>query len=203
MIIYNDSVLEFIEEWTGNYAKTNGKSLLVNPERNANAHFLNYVCDSVKAKFNIEYRVAGSDYLEACKIADSENGLVLSGITRTYSLYYRMYSKMSEGLADLFPFFDLEDSEQAALEAHIWPERDPDSLLLTEQSRMLEFCNSTNALYHIITNDEPPQNNPRWPYFTAIQKRWIADVHFREKKTRHKVLTKPYPILPCHLIRRI
>ena len=202
MILDSAKVLDVISTWIGEYAKKHGKNTLVIPQPSYAGSYdlLEFVCEQAKVKFNINFNIIGKDYIEANEFADLNNGLVLAPTDRTYGLYYRRYSKVHEGIADLFPFFDLESSDEMDLRKHIWPDKSSD---LSESCKMLEFCNSSNALYGVITNDEPPQNNSRWPYFTAIQKKWISDVHHREKKTKHKALTKPYPIIPCYLLRRI
>jgi hypothetical protein len=141
-------------------------------------------------------------YLNCHDIAEN-NGLVVGPVDRTFGLYYRSYGKRSDGSADVFPLFDLEYSDIRNIVGNLWPNIGEfswgDSIFSTYTNQYpiadIEYANEAEALYRIITNTEAPNKHPRWPYFIANQKAIIALVWQREKLTRHKMITRPYPIL--------
>jgi len=196
MLLDVQSVIDYVAQWVVDYTKQAGKNLLVSVGSNPVMEHLSIQCTTKMSGLRIQ--CGCSDYIEANKYAD-ESGLVLGDVSKTTGLYYRSYSKLGAGLADLFPFLDLEESEILQISKFLNPNLQD---TLPEEFMMLEFCNSIESMYNIITSPNPPHTNYRWPYFTAIQKKWMGDVHQREKKTRHKAITKPYPTIPVHLCRR-
>ena len=146
-----------------------------------------------------------SFYLQCHRMAE-ENGIVVGSVDRTFGLYYRSYGKRAEGSADIFPLFDLDYSDISLMAYKLWDDKHiewdaPNADLISVD---IEFANEAEALYGIITCENPPNQHPRWPYFIGTQKEIIAKVWQREKSTRHKKIDRPYPILSDkpQLIRR-
>jgi hypothetical protein len=141
-------------------------------------------------------------YLTCAEIA-GDNGLVVGSVDRTFGLYHRSYGKRSDGNADIFPLFDLEYSDIHNVVGNLWPNIGEfswgDCRFSTYNKQPpiadIEFANEAEALYGIVTSTEAPNKHPRWPYFISNQKAIIALVWQREKLTRHKMITKPYPIV--------
>jgi hypothetical protein len=133
------------------------------------------------------------------------NGIVVGTIDKTFGTYFRSYGKCEEATADIFPLFDLNYSDIIKITNELWPDikwPDWEGNEYAELAILVEFCNEAEDLYGIITNEDPPNKHPRWPFFVNDQKKILAQVHQREKKTRHKILNKPYPQLPSNLICR-
>jgi hypothetical protein len=218
MIVNPDQLIEYLAKWLAEYAKAAGKNTFVVGFRGTRPDsLLLHICSKAIEMFgglsakciscSIDVnpidifkgnvlRVAGDSeehfYLQCHRVAE-ENGIVVGSVDKTFGLYYRDYGKRSDGNADIFPLFDLEYSDIYKITENLWPNiKDWDEC---ENYIDIEFANEAENLYGIITNPEPPNKHPRWPYFIASQKAIIALVWQREKSTRHKNITRPYPII--------
>lgn len=201
MIVNENLLIQFLSKWLADYAKQNGRTTFVIVDNSSRQSCLaKLICsEATKIIGGLKVRVCNTNHLEAHKIAEEINGIVIGLVDRTYGLYHRSFSKLDEGLGDIFPLFDLEYSEIVQITEKVLLDQnftDP------VEYRLIEFCNKANALYSIITEDQPPHKNKRWPYFLTEQKKWLAIVHQREKSTRHKAITKPYPKIPEILCKR-
>jgi hypothetical protein len=221
MIINTELLIEYLAKWISDYTKSAERNVLVvgfNGTRSDAlllhicskatekyggllTHALNFPTSSmdIKTIFNGKVTYAMGDYtnlgyyyLQCSEIANN-NGIVIGPIDRTFGLYYRSYGKLVEANADIFPLFDLDYSDIIDMTNSLWPEKQwpqpPDNV------SDIEFCNEAESLYGIITGEDSPNRHYRWPYFIHSQKAIIAKVHQREKLTRHKALTRPYPVL--------
>lgn len=201
-MITNENVLiQYLSKWLADYAGKYGRQTFVvvnNGSRQSD--LLKFICsESTKITGGFKIIICNTNHIEAHHISNDTMGIVVGLVDRTFGLYYRSYSKIDEGLADVFPLFKLEYSEIIQLTNKFFPDRE---YIDPIDHRMIEFCNKANSLYGIITDDQMPNKNARWPYFLADQKRWIGMVHQREKATRHKAITKPYPEIPDMLCKR-
>lgn len=204
MITNVDLAVEFIAKWLADYAKNNNrKEFIIINSMDCKDSVLNYVC-SETTKFHgglTLYAVEASGYswIDAHIRAENYSGIVVGSIDRSNGFLARNYRKIQNGTADVFPFYDLEYSDICQIGSSVFPGRYD----ITEEDRMLEYCNHIESLYGIITNENPPHTHPRWPYFLSQQKEYIAKVWEREKRTRHKALDhKPFPTIPAHICRR-
>jgi hypothetical protein len=220
MITNQDLLVEYLAQWLAEYLKAAERKVLVvgfNGTRSDAlllhicskateqygglvTHALNFPTSPVdintifngKITYSIDrHNDLGYYYLQCHNIAN-ENGIVIGPVDRTFGLYYRSYGKIAEGSADIFPLFDLDYSDIVTITNSLWPNLWEPHL---DTVWGIEFCNEVEVMYGIITCAEPPNRHPHWPYFIQAQKAMIAKVHQREKLTRHKKLTKPYPII--------
>jgi hypothetical protein len=193
MIINKEITINYLGKWLADYAKDANKSLLVLSHDNTNQYnLLHKVCSCATVFYpglNIHIHFGIGDQLY--EIAE-DKGLIISCIDKSFGLYYRWYSKLEMSISDLFPLFDLNYSE--ILELLEKPIVDNS---LPEKYELLEWCNLMEERYKIITSNEVPNKDSRWPFFIQEQKDILAKVYQREKKTRHKIITKPYPNLKC------
>lgn len=200
MIVNCELLIEYLAEWLAEYAKRNHKKLFVTASRleNRNDYLIRNVCakaTTLMGGLRLETRTVmkslDEEYLECHRIADKNSGIVVGPVDQSHGLFTRKFGKRSDGGADVFPLFNVEYSEIVQVTDELWDSRfvDPTGY------EQYEFCNKTEAKYGIITAESPPHKHARWPYFTADQKRWIADTHQREKKTRHKKLMLPFPYI--------
>jgi len=219
MIINQDLLIEHLSKWLAEYAKAAGRSVFVvgfdgtrsdalllhicsQATENYGGlatHALSFPTSTIKIRqvFNgmVTYSIDSSPgycYLQCHEIAH-DRGIVVGPVDRTFGLYYRSYGKRAAGSADIFPLFDLEYSEIVEITDSLWPGLWPAES--TDIISDIEFCNEAEAMFGIITCEEPPHRHARWPYFIHTQKAVIAKIHQREKQTRHKKLDRPYPIL--------
>lgn len=193
MILNKEITINHLGKWLADYAKDANKSLLVLSHNNTNQYtLLNKICTYATnfcPGLDIHVHFGTGDQL--CEIS-GDNGLIISDIDKSFGLYYRGYSKLEMSISDLFPLFDLNYSE--ILELIEEPIVDNS---LPEKYELLEWCNLMEERYKIITSNEVPSKYQRWPFFIQEQKNILAKVYQREKKTRHKMITKPYPDLKC------
>ncbi len=199
MIVNEGLLIEHLAKWLADYAKQYGKAVFVTNNKGSRQDaIVTHLCieatkihSGLKKHNYLHPPTSNTEGFAECHYYASEhNGLIVGPIDRTYGLYYRDYSKIGSALADIFPLFDLEYSEIVQLYKFLWNDEykynDPPGF------QMIEFCNNAERTYGIITSENPPHTHSRWPYFTQEQKKWIAIVHQREKRTRHKIITRPY-----------
>ena len=207
---------KYLAQWLAQYAKTAGKPLFVIPYQGLRTEALViHLCSlatemvgglsmDVLGNVRLDPKIyAGTVtsggfptcelYLDCYRHAQEHSGIVVGNIDKTTGLYTRVYEKLGEANADIFPLFDVNYSEIVNITDSLWPNTNWENELSKESIYILEFCTQSENLYGIITSEEPPHKHPRWPYFIAEQKAGIAEIHQREKKTRHKALAKPYP----------
>lgn len=141
---------------------------------------------------SIPSTVPNFDYITANKWADDRDGIVVSSIEKTFGKYNRSYSKFTYSMCDVFPLYDLYYSDIVLITDALWPEYKWKDNGVDDQ-KMLEFCGRAENSFGIITSADPPHKHKMWPTFTSTQKKFIAETHQREKKTRHKDVKKPYP----------
>lgn len=208
MITNVELLVEFLAIWTADYAKDHGKQLFVLVHSdNRRDTFMNYVCShATKVHGGLRFKAITNHgdsltpYVEAYSLASGNNGIIVGPIDRSFGLYTRNYKKVEYGFMDICPLFDLEYTDIVQATTELFPGRkDWEEEESTEIHRMLEFCNHMEKLYNIITNEYPPHKHSRWPFLLKQQKDWIAKIHQREKWTRHKMMTKPFPKIPAHL----
>ena len=220
-IIDHKAVTQYISDWIISYIQNYNKSLVIKYfDPKVSDALLLYICleisritqkklyittnltqipfitdnHNVVISYSQDYEHY-NPYVHANIKAQLYDGVVLSSIDKSTRLYTRSYSKL-EKLSDIFPFFDLNYSNICQIfdsfnfeDIQVLMRMPEDEVLL------LEWCNYIEDQYGIITSDEAPNKHKRWPYFTTIQKSWIGRIHAREKKTRHKKITGPYPII--------
>lgn len=200
MIVNCELVEEYIANWLAEYAKKNHKSLFITAVRleNRSDYLVKDLCakataivGGLKLETITVMNSLEEEYMECNMIASKLNGIVVGSIDRTYGFLTRKFGKRAEGAADVFPLLGLEYSEVIQITdlSGLSFTQDPDDY------SHYEFCNRAEAHYGIITNEDPPHKHPRWPYFTGEQKKWIAETHQREKRTRHKIITQPFPYI--------
>jgi hypothetical protein len=192
MIVDELVLIEYISKWLASYAKQSGRSLFVlnNSEARANQVVAELCHKATRIHGGLRSYICYGGFVECYHYADANNGVIVGSIDRTLGRYYRGYSKLGEGLADVQPLFDLEYSEIIQIYKFLkdkYEGTDP------EGHEMIEFCNNAERTYGIITDEKSPHLHSRWPYFTEEQKKWIGIIHQREKKTRHKALNRPFP----------
>jgi hypothetical protein len=210
MIINVERLIEYLSKWIGDYAKDHGKELfiLVNSD-NRRDIFTNYICSqATKLHGGLKLNTITTNnpeeitlrYNEAYTLASKNNGIIVGSIDRTFGLYFRNYPKIEYSLMDICPLFDLEYTDIIQATNQIWPNRtDWNGEESTDVYMMLEFCNYMEKICKIITDENPPHKHSRWPFLLRQQKDWIAKTHQREKWTRHKEMTKPFPKIPNYI----
>ncbi len=201
MITNENLLVQYLAKWLIDYIDECGrKTFVIVDHGTRQGDLVKLICsEATKIKGGFKVRVCDTNHIDAHKISNDTFGIVVGLIDRTTGLYYRGYSKLEDGLADIFPLFALEYSEIVQMTNKLFPDREYDDFV---DHKMIEFCNKANALYGIITDEQMPNKNGRWPYFLTEQKKWLGLVHQREKATRHKAITKPYPEIPEMLCRR-
>lgn len=212
MITDEKAVIKFIAEWLASYTKQAGITMVIANDRGvslaADAVTIHLCREAAREISGLKVHVNKVDlyrdtdttsFMWCVKYASEHNGIVVGPTDKTYGLYTRGFDKHGEALADIFPLFDLELSDVDKLYKSM---KIDGKLKYPDGYQSIEFCNEAEEKYGIITRDDPPHTHPRWAYFTTEQKRSIALVHQREKKTRHKKMTKPYPIIPASLCKR-
>lgn len=203
MLIDPNTTIQYLAMWVADYASNSGKTLLLTTGSLCYIDYsivLDRICSEACMKIkNLQHIKMHNSYMDLHYHANENNGLVIGHTTRTYGLYYRNYHKATDGFADIFPLFDIDDSEVLQMAYVINPKL---NVSLPEDCDKLDFCNQAEISYGIITSESPPHTHNHWPYFTMQQKTWIAEIHSREKKTRHKLFRGPYPKLPSYLCRR-
>ncbi len=201
MITNENLLVQYLAKWLFDYINKCGRQTFVVVDSGTRqSDLVKLICsEATEIRGGLRVQVCDTNHFEALKISDGMFGIVVGLIDRTTGLYYRGYSKLDEGLGDVFPLFNLEYSEIIQVTDKLLPNREYND---PTDHRMIEFCNKANALYGIITDEQTPNKNARWPYFLTEQKKWLGLVHQREKATRHKVITKPYPEIPEMLCRR-
>lgn len=201
MIINEELIVQYLAQWISDYAKENGRQTFVivdNATRQSD--LVKLICsECTKNTGGFKSMLCHTNHIDAHKISEETFGIVIGLIDKTFGLYYRGYSKLDEGLGDIFPLFDLEYSEIIQITDKLIPNNKYND---SNNYQMIEFCNKANTLYGIITDDNVPNKNNRWPYFITEQKKWLGIVHQREKSTRHKAINRPYPKIPEMLCRR-
>jgi hypothetical protein len=192
MITNENLLVQYLAKWLFEYIDKCGRQTFVVVDNGSRqSDLVKLICsEATKIKGGFKVMVCDTNHIDAHKISDATLGIVVGFLDRTTGLYYRGYSKLDEGLADIFPLFGLEYSEIIQVTDKLFPDREYNDPL---DHRMIEFCNKANALYGIITDEQTPNKNGRWPYFLTEQKKWLGFVHQREKATRHKAISKPYP----------
>jgi hypothetical protein len=201
-MITNEIVLvQYLSKWLADYASKYGRQTFVVVDNGSRqSDLVKFICsEATKITGGLKVQICDTNHIDAHLISNDTFGIVVGLVDRTFGLYYRKYSKLDEGLADIFPLFALEYSEIIQVTDKLFPDREYNDPL---DHMMIEFCNKANALYGIITDEQTPNKNGRWPYFLTEQKKWLGFVHQREKATRHKAITKPYPEIPEMLCGR-
>jgi hypothetical protein len=126
--------------------------------------------------------------IELYKLAKLNNGVVASSLDYTYSKFCRKYSKARQNLADIFPLKSLLYSEVVEIAEHLTGntyEREDDW-------EMQEWAIHIDQECSIVSSVTRPNANKKWPYLTMFQKSFVAALHAREKKTKHKdIVNKP------------
>lgn len=209
-------MIKYLGQWVSDYVtKYNRKILVLTPRITNQDLFLVEICKKalerlseskihiitndnrikdIYPNFEIEPDSRDDLYVSAAYYANKTDGLVISSITKTFGSYYRNYSKIRLGCEDIFPLLDLNQSNiyevvktlDSIKEYCYVPEKDIE---------IIEWCNYIEEKYGVITDEKPPHKHQRWPYFTAEQKKWVAFIHQREKKTRHKIIKGPFPTI--------
>lgn len=212
MIINPSAIISHISNWITNYIVSNGIKIIIVDINNSIESFLVYklaanATEIIGGKLkliavteNIQYiQLANENNIQCIygiirNIADiNENSIVLGNIEKTYGLYNRCYNKNKELTADIFPIFDLYYSEIKDLIEFINPEL-LKNLNVREYSdySLNEWAIKQENKYGIICDDKLPHQHTLWYSFAMKQKEIIAQLHQREKKTRHKINTRPY-----------
>jgi len=147
-------------------------------------------------------------YVSASSIAEDMNGLLVSPISKTYGPLLRKYSKIGEGICDVFPFWDLPQLSIMSIANKIWWRDYPkfyEKIGMDEESvKEDEFSLSLDNKHSIVSSDSMPHQNKHWPYLLKSQKDNISHLHQREKKTRHKIMTNvPHPDLSRHQLSKL
>jgi len=211
--------LKTITKWLADYLKDNGKTtFVINYRHDRRNSLLTYICseackntstnvlvccsplvvDSLKNIYsgNIDSGYLPS-YSDMVYKADSFNGVIVGAIEKTFGKYYRSYNKGYEYLSDIFPLYDIPYSDII---------KETDDVFGTDVSysdireefekyQIVEWANSMEDKYGILTSKENPTRHDQWKYFTQDQKTIIAFMHARQHKTLHKIINKPYPKL--------
>jgi NH3-dependent NAD+ synthetase len=211
-VINSKNLKKFISLWIANYLKENGKEAIVTswePRCDSNVNLelcvksrefyntkvivITNNSSLIKSKYKglVETYQEGDSEKETqnilANIADKKNGIIAGSLTKTDSLN-RSYHKFGKGAADIFPIYDLFYSETKELSKESF--EDP---IWNFKLEDLEWSVKMNEKKKIITDKETPNRKSDWCYLNLHQKTIVAQIHQREKKTRHKSLNnKPY-----------
>jgi hypothetical protein len=212
--------LNVIIKWLADYLKDSGKSTFVicfngSKEDGLLTHLCSEACKNTSKNVLVysdfytkdilgkiyngtskEVSVLLNSFIDASERAGDCDGIVVGPVEKSFGKYYRTYHKNNEGLADIFPIYDLNYSDVVNITCNLfgndinwiyeWP---------SDRYQMVEWANSMEEKYEILTQNNNPSQHEKWKYFTQDQKSMIAFMHAREHKTRHKIIHKPYPIL--------
>jgi hypothetical protein len=116
-------------------------------------------------------------------VAEERGGVVVGTVTKTDSIA-RRYHKYKDA-ADIYPIYGMLQSQAEQLARWVFPdlEREADS-----ERDELEWAIVEDGKSGIIRSITPPQQNGYWFKYTIDQKRIIARLHDRQRKTLHKDL---------------
>jgi hypothetical protein len=140
---------------------------------------------------NTTYNDLAMLYLKSHYLANELNGIVLGNVDKTTGCQCRIYNKLAEYTADIFPIYDIKYSQLYSIAKENFANLENVKPLSCEYE-MLEWCIDADKLYGIITSEDVPNKNTRWPFFMQNQKTVIARINRIEKSTRHKQINKPY-----------
>lgn len=140
--------------------------------------------------------------LHLISIAEESDGIVLGNVDKTFGEVNREYSKVGQGLCDVFPIYDLFYSElkqiadghiQAKFEENVSP---GDGESDYEYVSLFEWALRNPEVYGLITDPKVilPQSSG-WFRYTIQQRTVIAFLHNRNKSTYHKRILRPYPVI--------
>lgn len=212
--------LKTITKWLADYLKDNGKTtFVINFNGSREDGLLTYVCSEackgtgtnvlVYSDYYVENilkqiyfgtsnvrNLDKNSFIDALENAGMCNGVVVGSVEKTFGKYYRTYHKNCEFLADIFPFYDFSYSDIVELTCDIFGcEIEWLDSWEVERYQIVEWANSMEDKYGILTSKESPSRHDQWKYFTQDQKTMIAFMHARQHKTLHKIINKPYPKL--------
>jgi len=132
-------------------------------------------------------------YLKAHDLASNTRGIVLGNIDKTTGYHCRIYSKLAEYTSDIFPIYDIKYSQILSIVKEYFSNLDNVKHLISqEECETIEWCLDADNFYGIITNNEVPEKNSRWPFLIQKQKTAVSRINRIEKFTRHKQINKPY-----------
>jgi hypothetical protein len=181
-------LIKILSLWVSNYCKSNNISkIFYILDSSPSSIVLQLICSDLLSGLSAEgipFSLGEEqNALNLFILAKNNNGVVASYLDYTYSKYCRVYNKAVVSLMDIFPIKGLLYSEVLQL-ANI-----SDGLDFVMQEWAINIEQRSN----IITSNELPNKNVLWPTLTINQKKFIAELHAREKRTRHKeIVGKPF-----------
>jgi hypothetical protein len=202
-----------ISNWICNYATSYGKDTLLVPfDGSTNSAVVTWCClqstilktgtlkvlsvvpnneqELFKKIFNHSYaELPGSQlYYHSLELAKNSNGICVGCVDKTYGSLYRSYKKYNEYLADIQPLYDFLYSEIVEMSESLGFTKNIAPL----DYRIYEWALQQESYYKIITSLDAPNKSYKWYTYTEEQRSFIAKMHQREKKTKHKEIKVPY-----------
>lgn len=175
-------VVRLCQNWLSDYSKKYGVSFIVNPDSQISSVVTSMLC------FGIDTSTLILPSLDNFMWEGfGAHRILVGSINRTNGPLNRQYCKRGlDGLADVYPVYDLYESELEQIAKYMKPDIVlPDRFLDRE---IVEWAISENDKTGIITKDESPIANEKWFGYSMKQKQIISELHQREKSTRHKAL---------------
>ncbi len=195
MIVDKEKTIKFIADFLSDYINsTTLKDFWIKDNVPPNSLFLLKACILAREK-------CGSDIFVPWEVIGNENPyvavrlqepdhkascLIVSPLCRNEGIIDRSFDKHKH-IADVYPLLDLYRTEIIDLVGHD---------IYNQETTDKEYIDKENIKTGIITSDEPPNKNKNWYKYTRDQKVLIAEMHSREKATRHKDLLSRGAVYP-------
>jgi len=176
---------ESITKWLYNYLYTNGirRAIAVSNDNSPNHIFLNDILNLLVLKDPKISFVYFDNTFDAYKNAKEYGGILISTIDKTYHKNVRFFDKLDAYYYDVFPFLNVLHSDIIKNVGQIIPKE--------AEFLLWEWAVIEDEKFNIVSGEQPPHKNKRWLIYNSEQKNTISFLFNREKKTRHKQITRP------------
>jgi hypothetical protein len=182
MISNVKEVVRICQTWLSDYSNKYRVSFVVHAHEDIASIVVSVLCKTIATSTIV---INDSELIE--KELKHPNKILVGSINRTNGLLNRRYSKRSnEALADIYPVYDLYESELEQISNYLNPNIKLPAPYSERES--VEWAILENDRTGIVSNEELPINNEKWFGYSLKQKQIISEMHQREKKTRHKTL---------------
>lgn len=184
MILDEEKVLKQIADFLSGYIKsTTLKDFWIKPSYTICDKLVFNIClkarETCGSNIYVPWNVIGSEnpYVFVHPEDPKHDCLIVSTLCRTNGIIDRDFHKHHD-YADIYPILDLYKSDVIQLTKSFEEHYSLDK----------EYIDKENKKNGIISMDSAPNKHPDWYRYTKPQKKMIAEMHAREKATRHKCL---------------